>query len=39
MSSPVAYIHTNEQQMLGTVASAHSFRRHSRRSERFEVRN
>jgi hypothetical protein len=39
MSSPVAYVHTNEQQMLGAIASAHSFRRQSRHPERFEVRN
>jgi len=38
MSPPVVFIHTNEQQMLGAIASAHSFRRQSRRPERFEVR-
>jgi hypothetical protein len=38
MSSPVVSIHTNEQQMLSAIASAHSFRRQSRHPERFEVR-
>jgi hypothetical protein len=38
MSKPVVFIHTNEQQMLGAIASAHSFRRQSRHPERFEVR-
>jgi hypothetical protein len=27
MDKPVVFIHTNEQQMLGAVAAAHSFRR------------
>jgi hypothetical protein len=38
MSKPVVYIHTNEQQMLGAIVSAHSFRRQSRHPDRFEVR-
>jgi hypothetical protein len=38
MSKPVVFIHTNEQQMLGAIASAHSFRRQSRHPERFDVR-
>ena len=38
MSPPVVFIHTNEQQMLGAIASAHSFRRQSRDPQRFEVR-
>ncbi len=38
MSKPVVFIHTNEQQMLGAIASAHSFRRQSRHAEKFEVR-
>ena len=38
MSKPVVFIHTNEQQMLGAIASAHSFRRQSRHPERFEIR-
>ena len=38
MSKPVVFIHTNEQQMLGAIASAHSFRRQSRHPERFETR-
>jgi hypothetical protein len=38
MSRPVVFIHTNEQQMLGAIASAHSFRRQSQRPESFDVR-
>lgn len=38
MSKPVVFIHTNKQQMLGAVASAHSFRRQSRHPERFDTR-
>ena len=38
MNRPVVFIHTNQQQMLGAIASAHSFRRGSRYPERFEVR-
>jgi hypothetical protein len=38
MDKPVVFIHTNEQQMLGAVAAAHSFRRQSRAPQRFEVR-
>jgi hypothetical protein len=38
MGKPVVFIHTNEQQMLGAIVSAHSFRRQSREPERFEIR-
>lgn len=38
MSKPVVFIHTNEQQMLGAIVSAHSFRRQSQHPERFEIR-
>ena len=38
MNKPVVFIHTNEQQLLGAIASAHSFRRQSRHPERFDVR-
>jgi len=38
MSKPVVFIHTNEQQMLGAIVSAHSFRRQSRHPERFDIR-
>ena len=38
MSKPVVFIHTNEQQMLGAVVSAYSFRRQSREPQRFDVR-
>lgn len=38
MDRPVVFIHTNEQQYLGAVVSAHSFRRQSRHPERFDVR-
>ena len=38
MDKPVVFIHTNEQQRLGAVVAAHSFRRQSRHPERFEVR-
>ncbi len=38
MSKPVVYIHTNEQQMLGAIVSAHSFRRRSHRPECFDIR-
>jgi hypothetical protein len=38
MSKPVVFIHTNEQQMLGALASTHSFRRQSRHPDRFEIR-
>lgn len=38
MSKPVVFIHTNDQQMLGAIVSAHSFRRQSRDPERFEIR-
>lgn len=38
MDKPVVFIHTNEQQMLGAIVSAHSFRRQSRHPERFETR-
>jgi hypothetical protein len=38
MNKPVVFIHTNDQQMLGAIVSAHSFRRQTRQPERFEVR-
>jgi hypothetical protein len=38
MNKPVVFIHTNEQQMLGAIVSAHSFRRQSRHPERFDIR-
>jgi hypothetical protein len=38
MNKPVVFIHTNQQQLLGAIASAHSFRRQSRHPERFDVR-
>ena len=38
MNKPVVFIHTNEQQMLGAIVSAHSFRRQSHRPEHFDVR-
>lgn len=38
MNKPAVFVHTNQQQMLGAVASAHSFRRQSRHPERFETR-
>jgi hypothetical protein len=38
MSKPVVFIHTNKQQMLGAIVSAHSFRRQSRHPERFDIR-
>jgi hypothetical protein len=38
MHKPVVFIHTNQQQMMGAIASAHSFRKQSRQPERFEAR-
>lgn len=35
---PVAFIHTNDKQMLGALVSAHSYRRNSRNPDAFEVR-
>lgn len=38
MNRPTVFIHSNEQQRLGTGAEAHSLRRHRRRPEWFDVR-
>lgn len=38
MSKPVVFVHTNEQQLLGALLSAYSFRKFSRRPDDFEVR-
>ncbi len=38
MSRPVVFIHTNDQQMVGALLAAYSFRKHSRHAERFDVR-
>src|SRR6476659_9265917 len=38
MVKPTVVIHTNDKQMLGALASAHTFRRNSRTPDAFEVR-
>lgn len=38
MSQPVVFIHTNDQQMIGALLSAYSFRKYSRNADRFDVR-
>jgi hypothetical protein len=38
MDRPVVFVHTNEQQLLGALAAAHSFRRNSRAADAFDVR-
>jgi hypothetical protein len=38
MNKPTVFVHTNDQQMLGARVAAHSFRKHSRHADRFEVR-
>ena len=38
MERPTVFIHTNEQQRLGALVAAHSFRRQSRHPQRFDVR-
>lgn len=38
MDRPVVFIHTNEQQMLGALLSAYSYRKFSRHADAFDVR-
>ncbi|MGA0609118.1 hypothetical protein [Caldimonas sp. KR1-144] len=38
MNKPTVFIHTNNQQMLGALLAAHSFRKHSRHADRFDVK-
>lgn len=35
---PTVFVHTNDQQMLGALLAAHSFRRSSAHAERFDVK-
>jgi hypothetical protein len=38
MHKPTVFVHTNDQQMLGALLAAHSFRKHSAHGDRFDVR-
>ena len=38
MTKPVVFIHTNAKQMVGAIASAHSFKRNSATPDAFDVR-
>lgn len=38
MNRPVVFIHANEQQMLGALLSAYSFRKFSKHADAFDVR-
>lgn len=38
MNKPTVFVHTNDQQMLGALLAAHSFRKHSPHADRFEVK-